>query len=127
MVTKSDFLHFAVLLVIVIFAVFRTSDYFASFVGDVGRFFSNPLNFTWLSVTLIFYGVLFREVSSMSFFMRDKTWSGVEQRHLEVEIQITAWVILSAFSSATRRIVHMEAKVQDIEWDGAGEEQEHLL
>ena len=85
MVTKSDFLHFAVLLVIVIFAVFRTSDYFASFVGDVGRFFSNPLNFTWLSVTLILYGVLYREVSSLSlYFMRDKTWSGTAQRHLEI-------------------------------------------
>ena len=63
MSARSDLLHFAVLLVIVIFALFRTSDYISSVVGDVGRFFSNPLNITWLSVTLIFYGVLYREVA----------------------------------------------------------------
>ena len=81
MVTKSDLLNFAILLVIVIFALFRTSDYFTSVVGDVGLFFSNPLNFTWLSVTLIFYGVLYRIVH-MDGKVQDIERDGEEQEHL---------------------------------------------
>ena len=58
MVTKSDSsLHLALFLFGI--AIFGLFTLFGDFLW---RFFSNPLNFTWLSVTLLFYGVLYRKV-----------------------------------------------------------------
>ena len=64
MVTKSDssLHHLTIFLFgIGIFGLFTLFD-FSALVWEVWRFFSNPLNFTWLSVTLLFYGVLYRKV-----------------------------------------------------------------
>ena len=70
MVIKQELANFAILLFIVIFAFYRTSDSFLQALESIWGFFSDPIHITWFSATMVFYGVLYREKSWILYFTK---------------------------------------------------------